>query len=204
MLIVAILSDVAAVNTQQWMMQKQGVPPMSMMLRQNFCSLLGSLVLMFFFGDTSTLLAKAARNPVVLPYACAVGLSTAAAVWCTTHLIHEAGSVVQVGVSTLRKLLTVALSYALFPKPLTALHLFAILMVAAGLLLPSCGRRRRSTGALAQRKGCSRPRLVPCNAASLARAFRLGSGGGSDRQEPEDEPEPELGLRGGGGNHRRL
>jgi len=135
MLLVAMVSDVVMVNTQQWMMQKRGVPPLALMLRQNFVCLLGSLLVTSTTTDAG-LPTRMLQHPHILYFAVAVGLITAVAVWAATHLVHEAGSVVYVGMSTLRKVLTLVLSYIIFPKPFGRLQLAAVIMVFAGLLLP--------------------------------------------------------------------
>mmetsp|Transcript_51271 Transcript_51271/g.137556 ORF Transcript_51271/g.137556 Transcript_51271/m.137556 type:complete len:136 (+) Transcript_51271:596-1003(+) len=112
------------------------------------------------------------QGPLVLYYTAAVGLTTAIAVWATTHLIHEAGSVVQVGVSTLRKLLTIAISYLLFPKPFGRLQMASITLVAMGLLLPFLGFKRSSTKCRSARH--QQPSVVPCGTAVAPAARLLG------------------------------
>mmetsp|Transcript_74838 Transcript_74838/g.196269 ORF Transcript_74838/g.196269 Transcript_74838/m.196269 type:complete len:417 (-) Transcript_74838:74-1324(-) len=157
-LLAAIVADVIIVNTQQFMMQKRGVPPMSLMLRQNFMGLVAACTFMCFTGDAPATLSRAVEQMVVLKYAACVGVVTGACVWANTYLVKEAGSVPQVALSTLRKLSTVVLSFALFPKPLTTLHLLAVAAVSCGLLLPTLASRspgRRKSGSAA-------PRIVAC------------------------------------------
>eukprot|EP00931_Biecheleriopsis_adriatica_P101016 TRINITY_DN76244_c0_g1_i1.p1 TRINITY_DN76244_c0_g1~~TRINITY_DN76244_c0_g1_i1.p1 ORF type:complete len:387 (+),score=68.19 TRINITY_DN76244_c0_g1_i1:72-1232(+) len=135
MLLAASLGDVVAVNAQQLMMQKHAVPAMSLMLRQNFISFLGSCALLAASGGLWELLLLA---PGQLCFAAAVGLCTGTTVWANTYLIKEAGSVQQVAVSSLRKVATVTLSYVVFPKDLSRTRGLAALLVAGAL----CSRLR--------------------------------------------------------------
>ena len=56
---------------------------------------------------------------------------------CYTRLIARAGAVLAVGVSTLRKAATLALSQLIFPKLLSPLQLFGALAVVVGIVLAS-------------------------------------------------------------------
>lgn len=144
MLLLAVVGDVAALNTQQWLMQRQNVPPMSLMLRQNFTSLVLTLSVLLGAVGPADLLAALVEEPQVLLYAAGFGVLTSVAVWANTHLLHEAGSVTQVALSTGRKGVTVLLSYLLFPKPFTRRNCFASLLVLAALCYQGSVSRSRS------------------------------------------------------------
>merc|ERR1712187_95898 len=122
MLMIASVADVAALNMQQWMMQRNGVPPMSMMLRQNFACLVGSVILLVASGKMRVALEDAALDCNLFTYSCGVGLAMAVGVWANTNMIYEIGSVAYVVLSTSRKITTVLLSYVFFPKPLLPIH----------------------------------------------------------------------------------
>lgn len=66
-----------------------------------------------------------------------IGISLGIAVNCYSHLIKRSGSVVAVSVSTVRKIFTILLSYIVFPKPLTVLHMCGVLAVTAGIAVES-------------------------------------------------------------------
>ncbi|CAK0831407.1 unnamed protein product, partial [Prorocentrum cordatum] len=151
MLLLAVLGDVAALTTQQWLMQRCDVPPMSLMLRQNVTSLVLTLSVLVGTSGMTELKAALAEEPQVLLYAAGFGALTSVAVWANTHLIHEAGSVTQVALSTGRKGVTVLLSYLLFPKPFTRSHGAACLLVLAALCYQGSASRRRKRAPLAQR-----------------------------------------------------
>jgi len=82
-------------------------------------------------------------NPLLLMYLTVVGMALATAVLCYTHLIQQSGSVVAVAVATLRKVATVVLSYVVYPKPLSLVHVASGLLVLAGILLSTYSKQSR-------------------------------------------------------------
>jgi len=147
MLLAAAVCDVAAVNAQQWMMHRHNVAPMSLMLRQNFISFLGSCALLFSGGGL-----RVFDDPVLVLLAALVGFFTGLMVWGNTHLINEAGSVPQVALSSVRKAATIVLSYSVFPKPVTAVRALAGLLVAGSLYRHAQSARPTTTP---QRVSCT-------------------------------------------------
>lgn len=132
----SILADSIVSNAQQKLMQRDGVPPMTMMLRLN--------VIGFFF-TTAALLVEGKQMFVftldtprmmqLIGYMVCVGTTLGVGAWANTSLVHEAGSVFTTGVGTIRKVFTVILSYIVFPKPMTTLHIGGGVLVFAGLSL---------------------------------------------------------------------
>lgn len=56
-------------------------------------------------------------------------------------MIKASGSVVAVAISTLRKVVTITLSYVVFPgKPFLKVHCFSITMVVIGIILQSLSK----------------------------------------------------------------
>jgi solute carrier family 35 (adenosine 3'-phospho 5'-phosphosulfate transporter), member B3 len=70
-------------------------------------------------------------------------LSTA--VLAYTRLIQASGSVVAVAVSTLRKVVTVTLSYIVFPKQLLTIHVVSGVAVLGGIVLSSYSSKQGRT-----------------------------------------------------------
>jgi hypothetical protein len=79
-----------------------------------------------------------------------------------THLMQQAGAVTAVAVTTVRKSLTVVLSFALFPKPYTHKYTMGGLCLVAAIMLdarahmarggpPRTAGQRRADGAGARR-----------------------------------------------------
>jgi len=159
LLAAAGFAEVVSMNLSQRLMHGGGVTASSVMLRQNFCCLVVTAALTCGFADVATMRAELSRDPAFLAYAVSAGLAIAAAVWSTTHLIEEAGSVFSVGVSTCRRVVLMVASYSVFPKPLARSHLVGGALVALGLCLPL--RRGRGGKHRAQRPGAG-PEIVAC------------------------------------------
>lgn len=75
------------------------------------------------------------KQPKLLIYCILLGLCLAFAVLAYTKLIKSSGSVIAVTVATLRKVITVILSYIFFPKPLLRIHIFSGLLVLVGIFI---------------------------------------------------------------------
>jgi len=72
-----------------------------------------------------------------------VGMGLGTAVLAYTELIRRSGPAVAVAVATLRKVVTILLSYIIFPKPMTGLHAISAGLVVLGLGLSYYGRDRK-------------------------------------------------------------
>jgi drug/metabolite transporter (DMT)-like permease len=62
-------------------------------------------------------------------------------VLCYTSLIQETGPVVAVTVSTIRKVVTIVLSYVVFPKPLGWRELTALVLIGLGIFVENFWKR---------------------------------------------------------------
>lgn len=135
LLVVALASDALSSNMQQKMMQEGAVNPMTMLARLNFVGFLGLLSFQTISGEASQILTGAQQEPMILVYIVAVGLSLSVGAWANTILLNEAGAVFTICISTLRKALTIILSYIIFPKPLTYIHIGSAILLFVGLAL---------------------------------------------------------------------
>ena len=72
-----------------------------------------------------------------------VGVGLGTAVLAYTELIRRSGPAVAVAVATLRKVVTILLSYIIFPKPMTLIHVISAGLVVLGLGLSYIGRGRK-------------------------------------------------------------
>lgn len=98
----------------------------------------GCIILFLFMATKGSLmesLGAAMSEPWLLTYLTIIGMSLAIAVFCYTRLIEQSGSVVAVAVATLRKVVTVVLSYVVYPKPLSATHAVSACFVIGGIVL---------------------------------------------------------------------
>lgn len=71
-----------------------------------------------------------------------VGCGLGTAVLAYTELIKRSGPAFAVAVATLRKVVTVVLSYIIFPKAMTITHLASSCLVLAGIAVGFAGKRR--------------------------------------------------------------
>merc|ERR1711924_353734 len=117
---------------------------MGLMMRSNVIGAVGGFAGLFLAGSAQHMMAYSQGVPTVWPLLLSVGFCLAISVWCYVKLVDEAGAAFAVGVSTLRKTLTVALSYLLFPgKDFGSRRAFGLSLVLAGLLLAEWATRRK-------------------------------------------------------------
>eukprot|EP00240_Pyramimonas_obovata_P003693 CAMPEP_0118949124 /NCGR_PEP_ID=MMETSP1169-20130426/49067_1 /TAXON_ID=36882 /ORGANISM="Pyramimonas obovata, Strain CCMP722" /LENGTH=356 /DNA_ID=CAMNT_0006895687 /DNA_START=182 /DNA_END=1249 /DNA_ORIENTATION=+ len=134
LLLLSVFADAFLPNLQQKVMAKD-VSPERLMMKTNFIGAGILLVAMAVTGHMFDCIDFSIRHPkaninLVL---CAVTLFVA--VFCMTRLVKTAGSVFSVTVATLRKGATVIMSYLIFPKEVSALHVVSLILVASGLVL---------------------------------------------------------------------
>ena len=146
LLIAAVTCDAFLPNVQKRMLST--VSPEELMINSN---LMGSLLLsvyMLFSGslqDLINVLYGGEKSFLLGVALIGIGSCLAMAVLCYTHLINEAGPIVAVGVATLRKVVTLVLSYVVFPKPLAWSEVGALCLIGAGLGLEAWKRSLTST-----------------------------------------------------------
>eukprot|EP00615_Pteridomonas_danica_P009114 CAMPEP_0114337978 /NCGR_PEP_ID=MMETSP0101-20121206/6735_1 /TAXON_ID=38822 ORGANISM="Pteridomonas danica, Strain PT" /NCGR_SAMPLE_ID=MMETSP0101 /ASSEMBLY_ACC=CAM_ASM_000211 /LENGTH=187 /DNA_ID=CAMNT_0001470417 /DNA_START=378 /DNA_END=941 /DNA_ORIENTATION=- len=114
----------------------------SLMVNTNGIGVLVLVCYMFSTGALFNILVTSFQSPLLLAYFCVVGFGLSSAVLAYTSLVKSSGPVVAVGVATIRKVVTVLLSYFVFPKPLTIMHVLSALFVFGGMALSSRPRQR--------------------------------------------------------------
>lgn len=158
LLVFAVLAEGVIPNAQQLLL-KGGVDPNTLMIRTNIIGAVGGAVGLAVSGDVWQLAEFARGTPVVVPLLVGAGLMLSTSVMCYTRIIREVGSVFAVGASTLRKVVTVLLSFMLFPgKAFNAVRAVGLASVLAGVLLADFVARKP---ARAGREGERRPEFEP-------------------------------------------
>lgn len=99
-------------------------------------------IYMFFCGSLKEAISTASRDIELLKYLVGIGLGLATAVFFYTKLIKNSGSVTAVAVTTLRKVVTMVLSYIFFPKPIMTQHVISGLLVLSGILINIFHKKR--------------------------------------------------------------
>lgn len=135
MLFGSVLLDAITPNVQERLMQT--CTPQAVMMIVNFYTLPTLLLLMGFGGEMLPALAMLQTDWAVPLALCAYGTSTYIGVSAYMSLIQTFGAAVSVGTGTLRKLLTIGLSFFIMPKPFTSSHAFGLLAVVSGFALVS-------------------------------------------------------------------
>ena len=105
---------------------------------------MGFVQLLLYMTGTSLLqetIATCTEYPRLVVYLVLVGMGLSTAVLAYTRLIATSGSVVAVTVATLRKVMTVVLSFVIFPnKTFSTVHGVASLAVLAGIGLSTVNK----------------------------------------------------------------
>eukprot|EP00931_Biecheleriopsis_adriatica_P041690 TRINITY_DN23801_c3_g1_i1.p1 TRINITY_DN23801_c3_g1~~TRINITY_DN23801_c3_g1_i1.p1 ORF type:complete len:348 (+),score=13.55 TRINITY_DN23801_c3_g1_i1:45-1088(+) len=144
-LLVSVSTDAFVSNIQQRIMRRAVDPddPEVLMVRTNLC---GTVVVGFTLLVTPSgprLVNAVLASPLIPLYLTVIGSCLACGVWTLTTMIKEHGAVLAIYVATLRKVVTVVLSYLTFPKPMTALHLVSGACVLLGLVLGDVAQKER-------------------------------------------------------------
>lgn len=122
---------------------KKGISSSSLMVNTNAIGftllLLSTIISSTFFP----IIAFISTQPYFLLLLTTIGMGLGSAVLAYTELIRRSGPAVAVTVATLRKVVTVMLSYIIFPKAMSMLHLCAGFLVLGGLMVGFMGRGRK-------------------------------------------------------------
>lgn len=137
----SVMCDAMSSNTQQRLMQKSHVPPLIMMMWLNFCGMAISVIIIACSGKLHSAVKLLGQQPSIIGYMAGVGGCIAVGVWANTQLIHESGSVVAVGVATVRKMVTMILSYIIYPKPFGWMHALGAILMVLGLIMAELVRK---------------------------------------------------------------
>lgn len=112
-----------------------GLSAQAVMVNVNAVGFLMILLGMLLSGSLVDAVKTSLVNPRLLLYLTCIGLGLSTAVLAYTKLIKSSGPVVAVAVSTLRKVATIMLSYAIFPKPILRIHVISGCLVLVGVVL---------------------------------------------------------------------
>ncbi|KAL3811906.1 hypothetical protein ACHAXA_001431 [Cyclostephanos tholiformis] len=124
-------------RTKQYQVVHVGLSPQALLVNTNtigFTLLLSSTL---FCRSFVPIISFTANNPQFLLMNLAVGIGLGTAVLAYTELIRRIGPAIAVAVATLRKVVTVVLSYIIFPKPMTGVHVISAVLVMGGIIVGS-------------------------------------------------------------------
>ena len=112
-----------------------GISAHGLMFNVNTIGFMCIFIYMLFSGTIAAFIPICIEHPRLLMYCIMLGLCLAIAVLAYTKLIKASGSVLAVTVATMRKVITVVLSYVIFPKPLLRMHVLSGLLVLTGVFV---------------------------------------------------------------------
>lgn len=114
-----------------------------LMVNTNAVGFIGLLFYTQMAGHLVPAITAFIQHPRLVVYLTFVGMGLGCAVLAYTRLIKASGSVVAVAVATLRKVVTMVLSYLVFPKPFSRIHVLSGLLVLAGIFLSTHAKERK-------------------------------------------------------------
>jgi adenosine 3'-phospho 5'-phosphosulfate transporter B3 len=112
---------------------RAGLSPQALLVNTNSIGFALLLLSTVFRRTLVPVVSFTANNPHFLLMHLFVGLGLGTAVLAYTELIRRSGPAIAVAVATLRKVVTVVLSYVIFPKPMTGVHVISAILVMGGI-----------------------------------------------------------------------
>ena len=137
MLLLSVICDSIVPNLQKYLMTDTSVTPEDIMLNTNIIGFISLFIIMFLKNDFL-------NNNLIINFSLKlffhllfVGLCLGMAVNCYTNIIKRSGAVIAVIISTLRKIITIILSYIIFPKIILLQHIIGAISVIIGMIIES-------------------------------------------------------------------
>lgn len=122
-------------NAQQKVM-RQGATTAQLMACTNIVGVVAGLASVLLSGEVAVVAAYATNEPRALAIMLCIGVTLAGSVFCYTEIVEHSGSVFAVGVATLRKTVSLFLSYLLFPgKSLGVVRACGLALAGLGIVL---------------------------------------------------------------------
>ena len=159
-LTISAFCDALVPNIQQEMMKLNNLPAEELMVNTNVVGLVCTICYMTITGDFFALIRIGRESPDLLGNLSGIGCSLAVAVMCYTTLIKKAGSVAAVSIGTIRKIVTIGLSYILFPKELLPIHMVSTVCVVIGIVMEAFKKPKSGSAATEADKESKKALLV--------------------------------------------
>jgi adenosine 3'-phospho 5'-phosphosulfate transporter B3 len=122
---------------------QKGLSSLSLMVNTNAIGFTMLLLTTILSASIMTIISNILKHPHYFLLLVTVGVGLSSAVLAYTELIRRSGPAVAVAVATLRKVVTVVLSYIIFPKAMSWTHVVSSGLVLLGLLVGFVGRGRK-------------------------------------------------------------
>lgn len=128
----SVIADSATPNLQQRLFNR-GESRADIVFITNLVNVFCMLVALTFSGDIRGALSLAVTDPVLGWYMTAYAFISYIAVSFHMSIVQKFGGVVGVLVGNARKLLTILISFFVFPKPITPLYIIGVVLSLGGL-----------------------------------------------------------------------
>jgi adenosine 3'-phospho 5'-phosphosulfate transporter B3 len=131
--VLSLIGDAIFSNMQEKILQTYKASSEEMLLYSNFFGGAMSFVGILFSGELFQALSHISRNSWILWALMVRSVILYIAVFCVVRTIRDFGVVSSTFVTTFRKILSIWLSFLMFPKPFSTKYAFAILIFIAGI-----------------------------------------------------------------------
>jgi adenosine 3'-phospho 5'-phosphosulfate transporter B3 len=152
---VSVLSDSLIPNLQERLLQQLALPTARMVALSNCGSFLLVLAFTAVTGELAAAAAFLRPRPGLVLLLLAQGACGYGGLRCYLGIVKNVSGVAAVVATSVRKVLSISLSFVLFAKPFTPAHLAALLLWATGLVANVWERARRQRRASSRRPGGS-------------------------------------------------
>ncbi len=130
----SLVADSMHSNSQETLLQDHGATLRETMVFSNMFSAVGSLIVCVLTGEFFHAFAFCFRHPAAYVIMASHAIVNYLGVLCFVTLIQRFGAVLATTVTTVRKIVTVLLSFFIFPKPLSERYLYGLMLFLASFV----------------------------------------------------------------------
>lgn len=131
--VMSLVGDATFSNMQEKILQTHGASSSEMLMYSNGFGGLVSLIGSIATGEFADAVSHLIDSPVLILMLILRSLILYAAVLCVVKMIQEFGVVASTFVTTLRKILSILLSFLIFPKPFSSKYILALIVFVLGI-----------------------------------------------------------------------
>lgn len=155
--VLSLVADAAHGLSQDLVLNKHRASVLETMLYTNFYGAGLTALVIFGKGELFPAYAYLQRHPEALALFIARSFTIYLGVLCFAQLIKTFSVVLATAVTTVRKILTILLSFVLFPKPFTLMYVYGLVVFTLGVVVQTYHKRNMSMqAAQAARAGLTR------------------------------------------------
>mmetsp|Transcript_27308 Transcript_27308/g.44484 ORF Transcript_27308/g.44484 Transcript_27308/m.44484 type:complete len:457 (+) Transcript_27308:220-1590(+) len=145
LLTIALVGDAFIGNVQEKLMQRHHVSLSELVQLTYLCGFALCLGICIYTGELQAALAKLEGRRGLLGMLVAFATAGYVGIYFVLALVTRFGAVTSVVVTSCRKLITILLSFLLFPKPWSPLYAWASIMLFTGMVLTALAKNAAET-----------------------------------------------------------